>query len=66
MKDEETIASVDKEFAMFMASEKQRTAQMLVQAKKFKVIVMVVAFILALGILAAAGYIYFKRRGVVH
>jgi N-acetylglutamate synthase-like GNAT family acetyltransferase len=63
MKDEEALASVDKEFAMFMASEKQRTAQTLAQAKKFKVIVTVVTFVLALGILAAAGYIYFKRGG---
>jgi len=63
MKDEETIASVDKEFAMFMASEKQRTAQTLASAKKLKVIVTVVAFVFALGILAAAGYIYFKHRG---
>jgi N-acetylglutamate synthase-like GNAT family acetyltransferase len=63
MKDEEAIASVDKEFALFMASEKQRTAQALAHGKKLKLIVTVIAFILALSIFAAAAYIYFKRRG---
>jgi N-acetylglutamate synthase-like GNAT family acetyltransferase len=63
IKDEEALASVDKEFAMFMASEKQRTAQALAQAKNLKTIATVVAFIVALGVLAAAAYLYFLRRG---
>ncbi len=63
IKDEEAIASVDKEFAMFMASEKQRTAQALAQAKKLKTIATVLAFILVLSALAAAAYMYFLRRG---
>jgi N-acetylglutamate synthase-like GNAT family acetyltransferase len=62
MKDEEAIASVDKEFAMFMASEKQRTAQSLAQAKKFKQIVTAFALLVALAVLAAAAYVYFMRR----
>jgi len=65
MKDEEAIASADKEFALFMASEKQRTAQALAQAKRLKVIVTVIAFAVALSVFAAAAYIYFKRRGMV-
>ena len=64
IRDEETIASVEKEFAMFMASEKQRTAQALAQAKRLKAIVTVVALILTAAVLVAAGYIYFKRRSV--
>ena len=64
IRDEETIASVEKEFAMFMASEKQRTAQALAQAKRLKAIVTVIALILTAAVLIAAGYIYFKRRSV--
>lgn len=63
MKDEDAIASVDKEFAMFMAIEKQRTAQTFAQAKKWKTIATVIAFIIALGVFAAAAYVYFIRRG---
>ena len=63
IKDEEAIASVDKEFAMFVASEKQRTAQALAQAKKLKTIATVFVCIVALGVIAAAAYMYFLRRG---
>jgi len=64
IRDEEAIASADKEFAMFMASEKQRTAQALAQAKRLKAIVTVIALILTAAVLIAAGYIYLKRRSV--
>jgi len=63
IKDEETIASVDKEFEMFMASEKQRTAHTLAQAKKLKTIATVIVCIFALIAIAAALYMYFLRRG---
>jgi N-acetylglutamate synthase-like GNAT family acetyltransferase len=62
MKDEEAIASVDKEFAMFVASEKARTAEAFAQAKKLKLIATVIVCIIALGAVAAAAYIYFARR----
>lgn len=63
MKDEEAIASVDKEFAMFVAAEKARTAQAFAQAKKLKMIATIFVCIVALGAVAAAAYIYFMKRG---
>ena len=63
MKDEEAVASMDKEFSLFMASERRRTALALDRAKKFKQIATILAFLVALGILAAAAYVYFMRRG---
>jgi len=62
LKDEEAIASLEKEFAMFMESEKQRSAQALGQAKTLKTIVTILTFLLAVAVFAAAAYIYFLRR----
>ena len=62
LKDENAVASLDKEFAMFVASEKQRSEQALGQARVLKTIVTIFAIILALGIIAAAVYIFLARR----
>lgn len=62
LKDEEAIASLEKEFAMFMESEKQRSAQAIGQAKTLKTIVTVFSLIVALAIFTAAAYIYFIRK----
>jgi len=62
LKDEETIASLEKEFAMFMESEKQRSAQALDQAKTLKTIVTILAFIVALAVFAAAAYVWVVRK----
>jgi N-acetylglutamate synthase-like GNAT family acetyltransferase len=62
-RDEDAIASADKEFALFMATEKQRTAQAFAQAKKLKAIAIVFVCIVALAVFAAAAYLYFIRRG---
>jgi type IV secretory pathway component VirB8 len=62
LKDEEAIASLEKEFAMFMESEKQRSAQALGQAKTLKTVVTIFAFIVALAVFAAAAYIWFARK----
>jgi N-acetylglutamate synthase-like GNAT family acetyltransferase len=64
LKDEETIASLEKEFTMFMESEKQRSAQAIGQAKTLKTIVTIFAFLVALGIFAAAAFLFFSRKGV--
>jgi len=63
LRDENVVATLDKEFAMFVASEKHRSEQALGQAKILKTIVTVLAFLLALGILAAAAYVFLSRRG---
>lgn len=62
LRDENAVASLDKEFAMFVASEKQRSEQALGQARILKTIVTVAAFLLALGIFAAAAYLFFQRK----
>jgi hypothetical protein len=62
LKDEEAIASLEKEFAMFMESEKQRSAQALDQAKTLKVFVTIFALLIAAGILAAALYVFIKHK----
>ncbi len=49
LKDEEMMASLDKEFDMFVASEKARSAEALDQARKLKaVVIILVAIIVAL------------------
>jgi N-acetylglutamate synthase-like GNAT family acetyltransferase len=63
LKDEEAIASLEKEFAMFMESEKQRSAHALGQARTLKTIVTIVAFLVAVAVFAAAAYVYFLRKG---
>lgn len=62
LKDEEAIASLEKEFAMFMESEKQRSAHALGQARTLKTIVTIVAFLVAVAVFAAAAYVYFLRK----
>ena len=58
--DIETITSLDKEFAMFMESEKQRTARAFQHARILKAIATIIA--LAILILVMAGAFYMLRR----
>ena len=62
LKDEAAIASLDKEFAMFMESEKQRSARALDQARMLKTIVTLIASIVGLVLIGTALYLYFTRR----
>jgi N-acetylglutamate synthase-like GNAT family acetyltransferase len=61
LKDEEAIASLDKEFALFMESEKARSAEALHQARKLKTFATIVAFIAAFGGFGAAIYLLMNR-----
>jgi N-acetylglutamate synthase-like GNAT family acetyltransferase len=65
LRDENVIASLDKEFAMFVASERQRSEQALGQAKVLKTIVTVITLLIAFGILVAAAYVFLHRRGAL-
>jgi len=66
LRDENVMASLDKEFAMFVASEKRRSDEAIGQAKLLKTIATVVAFLIAFGILAAAVYVFLaQRRGAL-
>jgi N-acetylglutamate synthase-like GNAT family acetyltransferase len=62
LKDENAMASLDKEFAMFVASEKHRSEQALGQAKLLKTIATVIALLIAFGILAAAVWLLMSRK----
>lgn len=60
--DVETLVSLDKEFAMFMDSEKQRTARAFQHAKILKLIATLIA-LAVLVIVFAGAFMIFKRGG---
>ena len=59
--DPETAISVDKEFALFMQSEKQRTERAFQHARILKLIATVIAVVLLLLVLVAAVYLFQKN-----
>jgi N-acetylglutamate synthase-like GNAT family acetyltransferase len=61
--DVETLTSLDKEFALFMDSEKQRTARAFQHAKILKVVATLIALGLFIIVLAGA-FLIFKRGGL--
>jgi hypothetical protein len=63
LKNEEAIASVEKEVNMLMMTEKERTKQALEKAKQFKKVFIVVVFTLILLFLALAIYVFFSQKG---
>jgi hypothetical protein len=62
LKDEEAIASLEKEFALFMESEKQTSARALNQAKTLKIVVTVFAFIFIAVLLVLALWSWLNRQ----
>ena len=62
LRDENVLASLDKEFALFVASEKQRSAGIIGQAKILKTLATVIAFLICIAIVAAAVYLYLAHR----
>jgi N-acetylglutamate synthase-like GNAT family acetyltransferase len=61
LNDEEVIVSLDKELAMLMQAERERTKETLEKARAFKTVVTVIAFVLVLLIFSAALYVYLRR-----
>ena len=61
LKDEDAMASLDKEFDMFVASEKARSAQALAQAQTLKTAATVLVLGLCAALLAWGLYIYLHR-----
>jgi len=61
--DVETLVSVDKEFAMFMDLEKQRTACAFQHAKVLKLIATLIALAVFIIVLAGA-FMIFRRGGL--
>jgi len=59
--DLETVMSLDKEFAMFMESEKQRTARAFQHARLLKLVAIFIAVVL-LGLVLAGAFMVLKRN----
>jgi N-acetylglutamate synthase-like GNAT family acetyltransferase len=64
LKNENAIASLEKEMAMLMHAEKQRTANRLESAKTLKTVVTFIGFLVAFAILGAAAYLYLSRHQI--
>ena len=62
LKDEDSVVSLEKELALFMQSEKRRTDKAFQQARVLKNFATVIAFILA--VLVIAGMIYLLRKNM--
>lgn len=62
LKDEDAMASLDKEFALFMETEKQQRSQVLGQARIIKIVVLTLITLLAIAIAAAAIWLFIKQR----
>lgn len=66
LKDEDAIASLDKEFDMFVAAEKARTAEAFSSARKLKMIAIWFVALLLLAMIGAAVYLFLVRRVQLH
>jgi N-acetylglutamate synthase-like GNAT family acetyltransferase len=68
IKDEDAVASIEKEIDAWMLTEKQRTAQRFERAKTIKKIAFAVIILVCLILFAAAAYLLFKnpRFGLGH
>jgi hypothetical protein len=66
LKDEDVIVSLEKELAMFMQAEKQRTARAFQQARALKFIATLAAIILAIFVAVAVIYMLRKNPGLFH
>ena len=64
--DVDTIVSADKEFAVFMQSEKQRTEQVFRRARALKTFATVVAFVLLILVVAWGVSLYLRNPGLLH
>lgn len=62
LKDEEALTSLDKEFALFVESEKQQRSQLLNQTKAIKTVAIAAITLVIILFLAAAVWIFLKQR----
>ncbi len=61
LKDEQAIASLDREFAMFVESEKSRSAEALGQARAVKTFLLVIIGLIVLALVVGALYVFVTR-----
>jgi N-acetylglutamate synthase-like GNAT family acetyltransferase len=64
--DVETVVSLDKEFALFMQSEKQRTEQVFRRARALKTFATVIAFMLLIAVVGWAVSLFVRNPGLLH
>jgi len=62
LKDEEVLASLDKEFAMFMEAERARTSQTMEKARRLKTIITAVALLAGVVLIGLAVYLFVSRQ----
>jgi N-acetylglutamate synthase-like GNAT family acetyltransferase len=62
LRDDQALATLDKEFAMFVASEKQRSEAALGQAKVLKTLATIIALLIAAVIFGAAIYVFMTKK----
>jgi N-acetylglutamate synthase-like GNAT family acetyltransferase len=62
LKDEEALATIDKELAQFRELEKQRTAETLEQARTMTKTITVVAFAVGIILIGAAIFLFIRRN----
>lgn len=63
LKDEEAMTSIDKEFALFVESERQQRDQLLGQTKIVKTLIVGTILLVALLLIAATVWLLLKQRG---
>jgi hypothetical protein len=64
--DVETVLSLDKEFALFMQSEKQRTEQVFARARLLKNLVTVIAVGLLVAVAIWAVRVFLRNPQILH
>jgi N-acetylglutamate synthase-like GNAT family acetyltransferase len=62
LKDEEAMTSLDKEFALFVESERQQRSQLLTQTKTVKTLAIGGILLVVLVLIAATIWVFFKQR----
>jgi N-acetylglutamate synthase-like GNAT family acetyltransferase len=62
LKEEEALVSLDKEFALFVETEKQQRQQLLSQAKTLKTLALALVTLIALALAVAAVWIFLAKR----
>lgn len=63
--DLDEVVNLDKEFALFMESEKQHSQQMMDQAKVLKVLATILAVALLLGVIVGGIWVFTKNPGML-
>jgi N-acetylglutamate synthase-like GNAT family acetyltransferase len=63
LKDEEAVTSLDKEFALFVESEKRSREDMLAKTRVLKTVFLIFVTLVVIAILGATVWLFIKQRG---